>query len=225
LINNNKVILGIDEAGRGAAVGPMVMYGVLVYPGQEQFMQGLGVKDSKELDPESREKKAKLIKQILGHYHFISDYKEIDQYVFQKKLNELERKIAQNIIYDLVDTFHIPIGTILLDGHNMFDPLKEKLGKIHPEIEVIVEDHADSKYLSVAAASILAKTERDWYVHELMGKKIQGGGYCNEHTAHWIHTQYKIWKQMQFEEEKILESLQIRQSFSWCDKLIKEIKK
>ena len=58
-------ICGIDEAGRGAVIGPMVVAGVLMDHREVEELAELGVKDSKKLKPEARAQLSKLIRERL----------------------------------------------------------------------------------------------------------------------------------------------------------------
>src|SRR4030043_293934 len=58
------LVTGIDEAGRGAVIGPLVIAGVTIDKKYESKLKSLGVKDSKELSPKRREELAKKIEEI-----------------------------------------------------------------------------------------------------------------------------------------------------------------
>ena len=53
----NMNILGIDEAGRGSVLGPLVIAGVVVDKRKEAILDNMGVKDSKKLTPKRNPKK------------------------------------------------------------------------------------------------------------------------------------------------------------------------
>lgn len=57
-------ICGIDEAGRGSVIGPMVVAGILIDEKEIWRLENLGVKDSKKLTPEKRLKLSDEIKEI-----------------------------------------------------------------------------------------------------------------------------------------------------------------
>jgi ribonuclease HII len=215
-----NIQLGIDEAGRGAATGSLVMAGVLIYPGQEKVLELMHIQDSKKYkDSSPREFDSRKIKQHFGYGILSADSKEIDASVRKHELNVLERRLVQTMVNALFFEGH-KIDEVYLDGHNLFDPLIGQLGNI----KVIVEDHAESKFPCVAAASVIAKVERDRLTRELMGKAFdKGSGYCNEYTLKWLREQYKALKILKMSDREIFEKCQVRMSWSWFLKHKQEI--
>ena len=57
-------VLGVDEAGRGCVIGPLVLCGVLVEDGSLETLKELGVKDSKQLRPSARERLSEEIRSL-----------------------------------------------------------------------------------------------------------------------------------------------------------------
>ena len=108
-------ILGIDEAGRGCALGSLVMYGVLVRPEEENYLSKIGVTDSKQFNNQgaelARASIARDIKQLCLWNSRISNSKKIDEYVKAGGLNVLERMMAENIIFQIM-TFGIKVDQI-----------------------------------------------------------------------------------------------------------------
>jgi len=106
---NHNVICGIDEAGRGPVLGPMVICGVCFFESELKLLVDIGVKDSKKLSPKKRTDLAKIIKNKCKNYKtIVVTAQEID--AREKKritLNRLEEiKMAEiiealkpNIIY------------------------------------------------------------------------------------------------------------------------------
>ncbi|MEM3571974.1 MAG: ribonuclease HII, partial [Candidatus Bathyarchaeia archaeon] len=91
------IIAGLDDAGRGPVIGPLVIAGVAVKKEDASKLVLINVKDSKTLSPEAREKLSIVIKQIADKYSLIEfSPKEIDEVVFKakklEKLNFLEAK-------------------------------------------------------------------------------------------------------------------------------------
>ena len=140
-LNKNKIEVGCDEAGRGCLAGPVVAAAVIL---PKNFKQPL-LNDSKQLSEKKRillrtEIKERAIAYAVG----IVDHKEID------KINILNASILA--MHRALDQIKNPFDSILVDG-NRFKNYKET------EHHCIIK--GDSKYLSIAAASILAKTYRD----------------------------------------------------------------
>ncbi|MCD6318144.1 ribonuclease HII, partial [Candidatus Aerophobetes bacterium] len=82
------LIAGIDEAGRGPVVGPMVIVGVEVFP---EVLSQINVKDSKTYSRKARDKTALLLLSSVEKVHIRVVYPEtIDEYVKNRGLNKLE---------------------------------------------------------------------------------------------------------------------------------------
>ncbi|RLG21078.1 ribonuclease HII [Candidatus Micrarchaeota archaeon] len=173
-----KYILGIDEAGRGPVVGPMVIAGVLLEKASERKLKRLGVRDSKMLSPARRRELRKKILDEAVEFHCISiSPHRIDSR--KVSLNELEAQV----IAELLKKFRHRIDHIYID---LPDPSAESfINRIKKYIDVkskITAEHkADLKYPVVGAASIIAKTERDKRIKEYEKKygKI-GSGYPSD---------------------------------------------
>ena len=98
------IICGIDEAGRGPVIGPMVMAGVLIDEKDEEKLKKLGVKDSKLLEPETREKLFKKILAVAKDYKIISLTPDIIDDALKSdntNLNRLEAATTAEILNHL----------------------------------------------------------------------------------------------------------------------------
>jgi ribonuclease HII len=97
------LILGIDDAGRGPLIGPMILAGVLMTKEQEKHLKGEGAADSKLLEHSTRMKLEKTIKEhSLKHHITISFPIEIDSSILSGvNLNTLEAKKAAHIINEI----------------------------------------------------------------------------------------------------------------------------
>ncbi|NPA38229.1 MAG: ribonuclease HII [Candidatus Nanohaloarchaeota archaeon] len=167
-------VLGIDEAGRGAVIGPLVIAGVEVEKNAINKLKDIQVKDSKKLTPNTRERLAHQIRDIASNIYVEIIYpKEIDEWVIKRNLNLLEEHKVKKIISKsnasliIVDSF----------SANAFS-LKQRLSSSFPTKEFIVEHKADNKYEVVSAASIIAKVTRDKLVKALA--KDIGSGYPSD---------------------------------------------
>ena len=138
---------GTDEAGRGCLSGPVVAAAVIL---PKDFEHPL-LNDSKQLTEKQRELLRPIIeKKALSFGVSFVDQEEVDSInVLQASIIAMHRSIAQ---LKTVPEF------IIVDG-NKFRPFKEIPHK------TIVK--GDAKYLSIAAASVLAKTYRDAYMKEI----------------------------------------------------------
>jgi ribonuclease HII len=189
-----KLILGIDEAGRGPVIGPMVIAGYCIEEEKIDSLKSLGVKDSKELTRKQREDIYNEIIKLTDKYKYIIiDPKTIDYYVYKNKLNYLEFENMIKIIEDIKPD-KVIIDSPLVDTKKVIEYIKNNL-KIN--VEIVAENKADKKYPVVSAASIIAKVIRDREIYKIK-EKINinfGSGYpSDERTVKAIKENYEILK-------------------------------
>ncbi len=151
-LNKFKQIVGIDEVGRGALAGPLVLAGVNLDKKSLQFVKnkiGLkNIKDSKKLPPKQREEIYQEIKgQITWQKYFISP-KAIDKKGLSKSIKtsllKLAKKFESNVF--LAD------GGLNLKNKNL-------------NWNVFIK--GDENFISIALASIIAKVIRDNYMKKI----------------------------------------------------------
>lgn len=172
------ITAAIDEAGRGSLIGPLVLCGISVDEKGLKELENLGVKDSKLLTPKKREELEKKIKKI-AEYHIVRiSAKEIDlKSRIGVNLNKQEAiKMAEciNVLKPDKAIIDAPSGI-----KKFVDNMKSYS---EHECEIVAEHKADMKYVAVAAASILAKVDRDRAIKELqdsLGFEI-GVGYPHD---------------------------------------------
>ncbi|MGC9104473.1 MAG: ribonuclease HII [Candidatus Methanodesulfokora sp.] len=168
--------LGIDEAGRGPVIGPMVICGVLADDESLKKLVEMGVRDSKLLRPERREELSIKIRDVIIDYIILeASPKEIDLAVLGRGLNRLE---ARKMAY-IISKFDFNIAIVDAPGRR-----PEKFGQMIRRLtgkEIIAENFADRKYPVVSAASILAKVRRDEIIrgYEKVYGEI-GSGYASD---------------------------------------------
>jgi len=177
-----QLLCGVDDAGRGPVIGPMVLAGVALYEDRVRILEELGVRDSKVLSPSTRLRLSDRILEVADRVEIeVVQPREIDEYVQRRrklwKLNRLEaekmalllRKIGPSIAY--VDAPDVDA---------------ERFGKTVEEIlsggvEIIAKHHADETYPLVSAASIVAKVRRDREVEWLKARYGDfGSGYPSD---------------------------------------------
>lgn len=155
--DENKLVLGIDEAGRGSVIGPLVIGGVLMPKKKIRFLKRIGVKDSKKLTHKKRSVLSRKIKKITQFQTVQITAQEIDQ---QRQdginLNQIETIGMESIITQMNPDICY-IDCIDVNENRFHDKIQEK----NPNIEIITEHKADDTYKIVSAASIIAKVERD----------------------------------------------------------------
>ena len=142
--SNFKVECGTDEAGRGCLAGPVTAAAIVL---KNNFLN-IEINDSKKISKKTRDRLRPIIKKNALKYSIAHVYpQKID------KINILNASILA--MHKAIDKITTKINFIIVDGN------KFKNFKNIPH-ETIVK--GDEKYLSIAAASILAKTERDEYM-------------------------------------------------------------
>lgn len=175
------IILGIDEAGRGPVLGPLVVCGAAVPEDKLDIMGRMGIKDSKRLTPKRRNILSRKIQKIAECHLVKISAQDIDNLRAKDvNLNEIE-KIAMIKIINMANPDSVIIDSVDVDP----DRLKREVQEVINEgISVKSEHGADDKYLPVAAASIVAKVERDMEIEKLARKyrKIAeiGSGYPSD---------------------------------------------
>lgn len=156
------LLLGIDEAGKGPVIGPLVICGYVIDSKNNEKLRDLGVKDSKLLSPERRESIAKELKKICKDYIVIKlTPKQIDDKTLN--LNKLEIKHIQKII-DMMEHNDVIIDAIEANTEKFAEKIRHGLKN---NTKIIAENYADKNHLVVGAASIIAKTERDSEIKKL----------------------------------------------------------
>ncbi len=149
----NTLEVGLDEAGRGPLFG-RVYIGAVIIPPDETFNQSF-IKDSKKLSERKRLMAYDFIKEnAIDYTSFYYDEKKIDEINIFKATYEGMHKALDNL---LVTPEHI-----LVDG--CYFPIYMNNNTVIPYTCV---ESGDNKYLSIAAASIIAKVERDKYIYKL----------------------------------------------------------
>ena len=196
----DNIILGIDEAGRGPVMGPMV-YACAYW--KEEYDKDIRKKfkfnDSKQLTPGDRER---MFNQIKAHPNIIryelimlpSDYISKEMLKRQKvSLNQISQDSAKKLIKTARDK-KVNIRKIYVDTVGPAESYQILLTKYvnDKSIEVQVEAKADAKYECVSAASIVAKVTRDKEI-EIIEKEDKdcGSGYPSDpKTKEWLKDNY-----------------------------------
>jgi ribonuclease HII len=211
-----KLIAGVDDAGRGPIIGPLVIAGVLVPQGQEEVLKAFGVRDSKLLSPEMRTKlNAKIRANVLKVSLVEAQPREIDEFVLHggrlRKLNFLEAKMMAQVLTDLApEEAYVDASDV--NEARYAQSIREFLTEQVKGMRIISEHHADRTFPVVSAASIVAKVRRDARVEELHSEYGDfGSGYITDpKTMSFLRT----WRQTHSEYPSVVR-------LSW--KTIKEL--
>jgi ribonuclease HII len=191
MIIHDELILGIDEAGRGPILGPMVMACVALRPRKAAALTRAGVTDSKRFSGEkAHESRLELVPRILDACDhaavMIVDVAEIDRRCRMNGLNKLEQERAEIFIRRAPGC-----RRIVCDGERLFGPLRTRFANLE------ALDNGESCHAAVAAASILAKVRRDELWQKIRRRYqaefgvLEGGGYTNAATHTFLRAYIK----------------------------------
>lgn len=172
------LVAGVDEAGRGPVIGPMIVAGVLVDDSSICVLGQAGVTDSKRLTPQRRVKLFRCVLDVAKSVVFLEvSPSEIDEAIRSGLgLNELEAyKMAE-----VVDRLKPDVAYLdATDPHP--SKFERRIRKYLACSTRLIADHkADEKYVIVGAASIVAKVIRDAKVEELKAYGDVGSGYPHD---------------------------------------------
>jgi len=173
------LIAGVEEAGRGPVIGPLVMAIACIDEKDEFKLKTLGVKDSKLLLPGQRERLYPAIKELCVFDTVRIRPEEIDMAVDPESdtnLNWLEADKTAMLINKMNKKMNKKMkpDKVFLDcpSTNILAYKNYILKKLDYKPELVVEHKADVKYVIVGAASILAKVMRD---NEIKKLKVKHG--------------------------------------------------
>lgn len=201
------VVLGVDEAGRGPVLGPMV-YGIsyCLKDYQEHLKKKYGFADSKTLKDSTRQELFKLIdeenhelQQNVGWATCTMTAKDISNGMLRSvlgagsyNLNEQAHDTTIQLIKDTIAR-GVNLQEVYVDTVGPPVTYQAKLKKIFPSIDITVTKKADSIYPIVSTASVVAKVTRDlnlqWYNknHETLQGHTIGSGYPSDpNTSRWL---------------------------------------
>ena len=150
--DKDKVICGIDEAGRGPVLGPMVIGGVCFTEKNLNFLVEIGAKDSKKLTPRKRKELASLIKENCHSFKIVEiSAREIDEREKRKiSLNRLEELEMAKIINELKpDIIYLDAADV---NEERFGESIKKLLSYKPS-KIISKHRGDDIYPIVSAGS------------------------------------------------------------------------
>ena len=208
--------VGIDEAGRGCLLGPIVVGMVAVSPEQAAELQALGVRDSKDFGSgaKAHDKRKALAESILTIAECAQvvgmPAEQMDRFMVagingvKLNLNQIEQCLASSLLSKLPqhwyndpraaekypDTFKMPpTWEVICDGAQVFGDLT------HGNVKITAVNNGEAAHVAVAAASIIAKYSRDQMFLEMRKKYVEfepigGNGYGNPGTYSFL-SKYK----------------------------------
>jgi len=170
------LICGVDEAGRGSLLGPLVIAGVSMKRSKIKKLSKMGIRDSKKLTPAARERLYKKIIKYADNYYVARIYpKTIDRSVKKHQLNFLEAKYMAKVISKLQPNISY------VDSCDV-NPTRygKEIDKMVKKGKIRSYHHADSRFVIVSAASIIAKVNRDRAIAKLRKEHDLGSGYPSD---------------------------------------------
>lgn len=180
-------VLGVDEAGRGPVLGPMV-YGICFCPlTRHEDLKSVGVADSKMLKEQDRERIFDIIQSkndFIGWSLEVISPVCISTSMYKRpkvSLNEISHNSAINLIKRAISA-GVQVSEVYVDTVGPPEKYQAKLEEIFPTLKVTVAKKADALYPCVSGASICAKVARDralaeWEFPEGTEAKNWGSGY------------------------------------------------
>nr|AOZ56000.1 ribonuclease HII [uncultured korarchaeote] len=171
-------VLGLDEAGRGAVLGPLVVAGVLLDVSKMSKLAEIGVRDSKELTSSRREALAAEILEIAEYIAVLqAPPQTLDSEMSLHSLNVLEARLFAMVI-DALKPDKAIVDSPDEDVRRFTSYIYQFS---HYKPPIIAENKADDKYPLVGAASIIAKVTRDQMIKRLSLKYGEiGSGYSSD---------------------------------------------
>jgi ribonuclease HII len=169
------LIAGIDEAGRGPVIGPLVVCCAFCRREDEKVLRKAASKDSKALTAAQRETAYEELKKFCTFRWAEVSAADLNRMMREMSLNDIEAKFMADLIKKLDES------DIMIDMPDRyawtFRKRMERFGVTRFE----AEHKADEKYPIVAAASICAKVVRDHKVEEIRKATCDfGSGYPSD---------------------------------------------
>lgn len=189
------LISGIDEAGRGALIGPLVVAGVTIEKKYEKKLTALGVKDSKKLSPKRREELAEKIEQIATNIIImrIQPCRIDDMRAHGINLDKIEAMKMAEII-EMTNGGKVYVDS-LTSNSTKFKQVIVGFLKNNKNADLVVENYLDESVPVVSAASIIAKVNRDEAIKEIEIEAGQPIGVGYPHDAATIKFVEKLIKE------------------------------
>lgn len=168
-------IIGVDEAGRGPVIGPLVVSALRIPNMDVKLLEEIGVKDSKKIN---KVKRKEIFESIIENCkdrkwkisRIICSASEIDKQMEKINLNQLEVKLFANAIEEIglsKKIIHINVDACDVNEIRFGKNIEKELGHKWNNIEIVSKHKMDEIDLVTAAASIIAKVTRDSELEKL----------------------------------------------------------
>ena len=198
----SKIIVGLDEAGRGPVLGTLVMAALAVKEENIKKLEWMGVKDSKKLSAQVREELFEQIREVVEDFRIeMIEPDAIDLSVngSESNLNWLEADTSARMISELdPDTIIVDCPSPNIAAYKSY--FASRLSKaVRDKAELIVEHKADVNYIVASAASVVAKVIRDRHIEHLkteIGVDFGSGYMSDPKTQEFLKNYYKTHPQL-----------------------------
>lgn len=150
------LICGIDEAGRGPVLGPLVVAGVCIE--SDAPLRKLNVRDSKKLTAERRGQLQPEILKLCRSEVVVVPAEDIDALRTQMTMNVLEARVFATLVRKLMPADVVYVDSADADEAEFKKAIRRELDF---DVEIISKHGADDLFPVVSAASIVAKVRRD----------------------------------------------------------------
>lgn len=180
IADDKRVLIGgVDEAGRGSIIGPLVIAGISIKQDRIMDLHHVGVRDSKMLTAKARTSLFAIVSEIVDSLCIYKiDCSVIDENVFSKGLNKLEAETMAYVI-DNLKADMVYVDSCDTDPRRYKHYIESRL--ITSKSKLYSMHHADSLNIVVSAASIIAKFVRDWEIQEIRKTHCNiGSGYPSD---------------------------------------------
>jgi ribonuclease HII len=171
-------VVGIDEAGRGAWLGPLVVGAVAVPRSSVAAVAATGARDSKTLSPLRREEILARLEGCTAVRSVEARPREIDRHVVDGRLNELEARLFGELARPFAPA-EARVDACDANARRFAGSVARHAG---PGVRVIARHHLDALDPLVGAASVVAKVRRDRAIRALaeeLGEDV-GSGYPSD---------------------------------------------
>ncbi|XP_020248137.1 ribonuclease H2 subunit A [Asparagus officinalis] len=189
--------MGIDEAGRGPVLGPMV-YGCLYCAcSYQKTLSSLNFADSKTLKEEKREELFENLKvdNCIGWEVDVIDPRELSAKMLRKlkvNLNEISHNSAIGLVRRVIN-MGVLLTEVYVDTVGDAEKYQIKLSEIFPGVKFVVSKKADSLYPVVSGASIVAKVTRDRALRDWVPDETADNMHTNFGSGYPGDPETKAW--------------------------------